>query len=66
MQISVSRGVHDAQIFTNDRKKLPAALGREISKQTAQVSQINAQPTIAPRQEISPQQEHGIGLGIGF
>jgi conjugative relaxase-like TrwC/TraI family protein len=66
--VSVSRGAHDAQIFTNDREKLPTALGHEISKQTAQVLQINTEQTTTPQQEISkaPQQEHGIGLGIGF
>ena len=66
--VSVSRGAHDAQIFTNDREKLPTALGHEISKQTAQVSEISAQQTIAPQQGISkaPQQEHGLGLGIGI
>jgi ATP-dependent exoDNAse (exonuclease V) alpha subunit len=65
--VGVSRGAFDAQIFTNDREKLPMALGRDISKQTAEAPQINAQ-TIAPQQEISkaPQQEHGMGLGIGF
>jgi ATP-dependent exoDNAse (exonuclease V) alpha subunit len=66
--VSVSRGAHDAQIFTNDREKLPTALGHEFSKQTANSPQISTQQTIAPQPEISkaPQQEHGIGLGIGF
>jgi conjugative relaxase-like TrwC/TraI family protein len=66
--VSVSRGAHDAQIFSNDREKLPTALGHDISKQTANSPQISAQQTIAPQPEISkaPQQEHGIGLGIGF
>jgi conjugative relaxase-like TrwC/TraI family protein len=66
--VSVSRGAHDAQIFTNDREKLPTALGHDISKQTANSPQISAQQTIAPQQEISkaPQQEHSVGLGIGF
>ena len=65
--VSVSRGAHDAQLFTNDRAKLPTALGQEISKQSAEAPQINTQ-TIAPQQEISraPQQEHGMGLGIVF
>jgi conjugative relaxase-like TrwC/TraI family protein len=66
--VSVSRGAYDAQIFTNDREKLPTALGHDISKQTANSPQISAQQTIAPQPEISqaPQQEHGMGLGIGF
>jgi conjugative relaxase-like TrwC/TraI family protein len=66
--VSVSRGAYDAQIFTNDREKLPAALGHDISKQTANSPQISSQQTIAPQQEISKgnEQDHGIGLGIGF
>jgi len=66
--VSVSRGAHDAQLFTNDREKLPTALGHDISKQTANSPQVSAEPRIAPEQEISqaPQQEHGMGLGIGF
>jgi len=66
--VSVSRGAFDAQFFTNDRERLPTALGHDISKQSAKVPQVNAHQTIAPQQEISkaPQQEHGMGLGIGF
>ena len=66
--VSVSRGAHDAQLFTNDREKLPTALGRDISKQTANSPQISTEPRIAPQQDISkaPQQDHGMGLGIGF
>jgi conjugative relaxase-like TrwC/TraI family protein len=66
--VSVSRGAFDAQLFTNDREKLPTALGHDVSKQTAQVQQINSRQTIAPQQDITkaPQQEHDMGLGIGF
>jgi ATP-dependent exoDNAse (exonuclease V) alpha subunit len=66
--VSVSRGALDAQLFTNDRERLPTALSHDISKQTAQAPQINTEQRIAPQQEISkaPQQEHGMGLGIGF
>jgi conjugative relaxase-like TrwC/TraI family protein len=65
--VAVSRGAHDAQLFTNDREKLPTALGHDISKQTANSPQIGTEQTVAPQQEISkaPQQEHGMGLGIG-
>ena len=63
-----SRGAHDAQLFTNNREKLPTVLGHDISKQTANSPQISPEQTIAPQQEISkaPQQEHSIGLGIGL
>ena len=66
--VSVSRGARDAQLFTNDREKLPAALGHDISRQTAYVPEINSEQTIAPQQEISKgtQQEGAIGLGIGL
>ena len=33
--VSVSRGQYDAQIFTNDREKLPQALGHDVSHQSA-------------------------------
>ena len=66
--VSVSRGAHDARIFTDNREKLPTALGHDISKQTAQARQISIDQTIAPPQEISKgqQQEHTTGLGIGI
>ena len=66
--VSVSRGAVDAQFFTNDRDKLPIALGHDVSKHSAEVPQINAQQTIAPQQEISkaPQQSHSMDVGIGL
>ena len=44
--VSVSRGAHDAQLFTNDREKLPAALGHDTSKQSAHVPEINTDQTM--------------------
>ncbi len=66
--VSVSRGAHDAQIFTNDREKLPAALVRDISRQSVHVPEINSEQRIVPQQEISTgrPQERGMGLGIGL
>jgi conjugative relaxase-like TrwC/TraI family protein len=66
--VSVSRGAQDAQLFTNDRERLPAALGHDISRQTAYIPEISSEQTITPQQEVSKgnQQEHGIGLGIGL
>src|SRR5271156_147202 len=66
--VSVSRGRYDAQIFTNDREKLPLALGHDVSHQSAQVPEIKPNQTIAPQQEVSQgqQRQQGIGLGIGF
>ena len=47
-RVSVSRGAHDAQIFTSDREKLPTAFGHDVSRQSAHVPEINAEQTIAP------------------
>jgi ATP-dependent exoDNAse (exonuclease V) alpha subunit len=66
--VSVSRGAFDAQLFTNDRQKLPSALGYNLSKHSAHIPEINSEQTIAPQQEVSTgrQQEHGMGLAIGL
>jgi conjugative relaxase-like TrwC/TraI family protein len=42
--VAVSRGAHDAQIFTNDRQQLPQMLSRDISHQSAHVPE--------PKQEL--------------
>ncbi|MDR3798433.1 MAG: MobF family relaxase [Terracidiphilus sp.] len=60
--VSVSRGAHDAQLFTNDREKLPAALGHEVSRESAHAPE----QSIAPQQEIGMRHEQGLGLGISF
>ena len=59
---------NDAQLFANDREKLPTALGYDLSKHSAHVPEINPEQTIAPQQEIAkgPQQDRSIGVGIGF
>jgi len=48
--VSVSRGAHDAQIFTSDREKLPEALSRDVSHQSAHVPEIAK----AEEREIEP------------
>ncbi len=60
--VSVSRGAHDAQIFTDDREKLPAALGHEVSQPSAHTPE----QSIAPQREIGPRYEQGPGLEIGL
>jgi conjugative relaxase-like TrwC/TraI family protein len=60
--VAVSRGAHDAQLFTNDRAKLSVALGHEVSQQSAHV------PEVAKVQvpEIAPKHEHSYGFGISM
>jgi hypothetical protein len=66
--VSVSRGQWDAQIFTNDREKLPKALGHDVSHQSAH----RPEQSIAPlqHQEIAksqqPEKDLGIGIGMGI
>jgi len=57
--VAVSRGAHDAQLFTNDRAKLPAALGHEVCRESAHIPQHQQEQSIQPpQQEIAPKQEH--------
>jgi conjugative relaxase-like TrwC/TraI family protein len=64
--VAVSRGAYDAQLFTNDREKLGAALGRDVSHQSALAPEHKPEQSIAPQQEIGPRHEQGAGFGIGF
>jgi ATP-dependent exoDNAse (exonuclease V) alpha subunit len=65
--VSVSRGQWDAQIFTNDREKLPQALGHDVSHQSAH----KPEQAIAPMQHEAarsqqPEKDLGMGIGLGF
>jgi conjugative relaxase-like TrwC/TraI family protein len=64
--VAVSRGQWDAQLFTNDREKLPAALGHEVSQQSAHAPEIKPEQSIAPQREIGPRHEQGPGLEISL
>ncbi len=68
--VAVSRGAHDAQLFTDDREKLPKALGHEVSRESAhtpQLKQFNQEQAIQPpQQEIAPKIEHRYGLGLSL
>jgi thiamine monophosphate synthase len=43
----VSRGAYDAQLFTNDREKLGATLGHDVSHQSVHVPGEDASPAAA-------------------
>ncbi len=60
------RLLYDAQIFTNDREKLGAALGHDVSHTSAHVPEYKPEQSIAPQQEVGPRHEQGSGFGIGF
>ena len=64
--VSVSRGAHDAQLFTNDREKLPTSLGHDVSHQSAHTPQHQPEKAITRQQEIGPRYEQGPGLEISL
>jgi thiamine monophosphate synthase len=66
--VAVSRGAYDAQIFTNDRAKLGAALGHDVLHSGAHVPEMKPEQkreqAVEPRREIAPEQEHSLGMGF--
>jgi len=66
--VSISRGQWDAQIFTNNRQKLPQALGHDVSHQSAH----KPEQAIAPMQHqeagrsLQPEKGLGMGMSIGL
>ncbi len=62
--VAVSRGAEDAQLYTNNREKLPQALGHDVSHESAHTPTIKPEQAITPKQpEIAPVIEHGLGMG---
>jgi conjugative relaxase-like TrwC/TraI family protein len=61
--VAVSRGAEDAQIYTNDREKLPQALGHDVSHESAHTPAIKPEQAISPQPEIAPVIGHSMGLG---
>ena len=68
--VAVSRGAYDAQIFTNDREKLGAALGDDVSHSSAYAPEMKPEQkqeqAVTPKQEIAPKQEQGEDFGLGL
>ena len=60
--VAVSRGAYDAQLFTNNREKLGAALGHDVSHQSAHGPGRMPEQSIAPRNKIGPRHETGTRL----
>jgi hypothetical protein len=60
--VSISRGQCDAQIFTDNREKLPQALGHDVSQQSA----LKPEQAVAlPQPKIVPP-THDMELSMGF
>ncbi len=63
--VAVSRGAHDAQIFTNDAARLGQALSRDVSHAPA-IQQAPLLHAIEQAAEQRPTHEHEIGHGFGL
>ncbi len=61
--VAVSRGAEDAQLYTNDREKLPEALGHDVSHESAHTPSMKPEQAVSPKQEIAPVIEHGLDMG---
>jgi thiamine monophosphate kinase len=68
--VAVLRGAYDAQIFTNDREKLGAALGHDVSHSSAHAPEMKPEQkqeqAVTPQQEIAQQQEQGEDFDLCF
>ena len=69
--VAVSRGAYDAQIFTNEREKLGAALGHDVSHSSAyapemKLEQKQEQQVVTPQREIAQKQEQSFDFGLGL
>jgi hypothetical protein len=68
--VAVSRGAYDAQIFTNDREKLGASLGHDVSHSSAHAPEMKPgqkqEQAVTPQREIAPEQEQSLDIGLGL
>ena len=56
--VAVSRGAYDAQLFTDSREKLGAALGHDVSHTSALTPEVKQeQAAKVPEQAVAPKQE---------
>jgi ATP-dependent exoDNAse (exonuclease V) alpha subunit len=68
--VAVSRGAYDAQLFTDNREKLGAALGHDVSHTSAHAPEMKQDQPIAPAKEQdiaqAPKQEQERSMDIGL
>ncbi len=62
--VAVSRGAHDAQLFTNSREGLGAALGHDVSHKSANLPELKTEQVIEPKLDIQPERSYGFGIGM--
>ena len=70
MTWAVLHGTYDAQIFTDAREKLGAALGHDVSHTSAHAPEMKPEhkqeQAVTPQREIAPEQEQSLDIGLGL
>lgn len=65
--VAISRGAHDAQIFTNDASALGNTLSHDVSRQSAHLPEMTlAQPMTHQETTQRLQHDRSIDIGIGL
>lgn len=68
--VAVSRSAYDAQIFTNDRGKLRAALGHDVSHSGAYAQEMKLEQkqeqAVTLQRKIAQKQEQSFNIGSGL
>jgi hypothetical protein len=59
-------GAHDAQLFTNDKDGLGAALGRDVSHPSANIPELMQEQATTQQQEIHPEMKQEIGFSLSL
>ena len=62
--VAVSRGRHDAQIYTNDKSQLAEALSRDVSHRSA-LEPSHARESASQARTPTPRVEHARSFGLG-
>jgi hypothetical protein len=62
--VALSRGALDARIFTDDREKLGAALGRDVSHKSALAPDKTPELVVATQIEMEHERWRGHGIGM--
>jgi hypothetical protein len=53
-------------IFTGDREKLGAALGHDVSHNSAYVPEMKLEQAVKPQREFEPKQEQTMNICLGL
>ena len=64
--VAVSRGAHDAQLFTDDKEGLALALERDVHHRSAHKPTFSEQNAVVHMPEIDKDVGHSFGYGLSL